>query len=138
MEKTIFKGSPSQLSNIPFYFVCLLLSPFLVGILMFLIRFLKTKFTKIEITEERIIEQTGILSRKTDEAELYRVKDIRLDEPFYLRIFGLSNILIVTSDKTSPIISLLGIKDGNKLRKELRDLVELRRDKKGVRERDLD
>lgn len=139
MEKTIFKGSPSQLTNIPFYFVCLLLTPiFGLGILMFLVRFLKTKFTKIEITEERIIEQTGILSRKTDETELYRVKDIRLDEPFLLRMFGLSNILIITSDKTSPIISLFGIKDGNKLRKELRDLVELRRDKKGVRERDLD
>lgn len=139
MEKTIFKGSPSQLTNTPFYFVCLLLIPFFgLGILMFLIRFLKTKFTKIEITDERIIEQTGILSRKTDETELYRVKDIRLDEPFFLRIFGLSNILIVTSDKTSPIISLFGIKNGSELRKELRDLVEARRDKKGVRERDLD
>jgi uncharacterized membrane protein YdbT with pleckstrin-like domain len=139
MEKTIFKGSPSQLTNLTFYFVCLLLTPiFGLGILMFLIRFLKTKFTKIEITEERIIEQTGVLSIKTDETELYRVKDIRLDEPFLLRMFGLSNILIVTSDKTSPIISLLGIKNGDKLRKELRDLVEQRRDKKGVRERDLD
>ena len=139
MEKTIFKGSPSQLTNIPFYFVCLFLIPFFfVGILMFLIRFLKTRSTKIEITDERIIEQTGIFSRKTDETELYRVKDIRFDEPFFLRLFGLSNISIVTSDKTSPIISLFGIKNGDKLRKELRDLVEARRDKKGVRERDLD
>jgi len=138
MEKTIFKGSPSQLTNIPFYLVCLLLTPVIgLGILMFLIRFLKTKFTKIEITEERIIEQTGILSRKTDETELYRVKDIRMDEPFFLRMFGLSNILIVTSDKSSPIISLFGVKNGDKLRKELRDLVETRRDKKGVRELDL-
>ena len=104
---------------------------------MFLVRFLKTKFTKFEITDERIIEQNGILSRRTDETELYRVKDIRLEEPLFLRMFGLSTIILVTSDKTSPIIKLCGIKNGNDLRKELRVAVEERRDIKGVKETDL-
>ena len=105
---------------------------------MFLVRFLKTKFTKYEISEERIIETTGVFSRSTDETELYRVKDIRLEEPFFLRMFGLSTILLVTSDKTSPIIALSGVKEGNNLRKTLRDAVEVRRELKGVRERDFE
>ena len=138
-EKTIFKGSPSQVTNFGFYILCVILFPvFGLGLIMFLFRFLKTKFTKFEITDERIIEQTGVLSRKTDETELYRVKDIRLEEPFFLRMFGLSTILLVTSDKTSPIIKLQGVINGNDLRKELRTVVEIRRDKKGVKERDFE
>jgi len=137
-EKLIFEGSPSQLSNLGYYIVCLLLLPiFGIGLVLFLIRFLKTKFTKFEIDNERIIEKTGVLSRRTDETELYQVKDIRLEEPLFLRMMGLSTLQIVTSDKSSPLIELSGIKNGNELRKQLRELVEGRRDKKGIVERDL-
>jgi uncharacterized membrane protein YdbT with pleckstrin-like domain len=137
-EKLIVKGSPSQITNFGYYVLCLPLAFIGIGFVMFLVRFLKTKFTKYEISEERIIETTGVFSRSTDETELYRVKDIRLEEPFFLRMFGLSTILLVTSDKTSPIITLSGVKNGNNLRKTLRDAVEARRDLKGVRERDFE
>ncbi len=138
-EKLIFKGSPPQIINFGFYILCVILLPVLgLGLIMFLIRFLKTKFTKYEVTEERIIEQTGVLSRKTNETELYRVKDIQLEEPFFLRMFGFSTILLITSDRSSPIIKLHGVKNGNELRKDLRNAVEARRDLKGVRERDFE
>jgi len=68
-EKTTFKGSPSQLINFGFYILCfLLLFIYGLGLLLFLIRFLKTRYTKFEITDERIIEQIGVFSRtKSDE-----------------------------------------------------------------------
>ena len=53
-------------------------------------------------------------------------------------MFGLSTILLVTSDKTCPIIKIDGIKNGNDLRKELRPIVEIRRDIKGVKIRDFE
>ena len=137
-ERIIYKGSPSQVTNFGYYIICLPLAFIGVGVIMFIIRYLKTQYTKYEITDERIVEQTGILSRKTDETELYRVKDIRLEEPFFLRMFGLSTILLVTSDKSSPLIKVYGVKNGTSLRKELRTLIEARRDKKGVKERDFE
>jgi uncharacterized membrane protein YdbT with pleckstrin-like domain len=138
-EKTTFKGSPSQLLNFGFYILCfLLLFIYGLGLLLFLIRFLKTRYTKFEITDERIIEQIGVFSRTTDETELYRVKDIRLEEPFLLRIFSLSNIIIMTSDKTSPLITIKGVKNEKKITDYLRSKVEKRRDEKGVRETDFE
>jgi uncharacterized membrane protein YdbT with pleckstrin-like domain len=137
-ERIIFKGNPSQIPNIGYYLLCIILAPLLgLGVIMFLVRYLETKFTKFEITNERIIQQNGVLSRRTNETELYRVKDIILDEPFFLRIFGLSNVLIVTSDRTSPLILVNAIENGGIIRRELREAVELRRDKKGVREMDF-
>ncbi len=137
-ERIIFKGNPSQIPNIGYYLLCIILAPLLgLGVIMFLVRYLETKYTKFEITNERIIQQNGVLSRRTNETELYRVKDIILDEPFFLRIFGLSNVLIVTSDRTSPLILVNAIENGGIIRRELREAVELRRDKKGVREMDF-
>ena len=137
-ERIIFKGNPSQIPNIGYYLLCIILAPLLgLGVIMFLVRYLETKFTKFEITNERVIQQNGVLSRRTNETELYRVKDIILDEPFFLRIFGLSNVLIVTSDRTSPLILVNAIENGGVIRRELREAVELRRDKKGVREMDF-
>ena len=137
-ERIIFKGNPSQIPNIGYYLLCIILAPLLgLGVIMFLVRYLETKYTKFEITNERIIQQNGVLSRRTNETELYRVKDIILDEPFFLRIFGLSNVLIVTSDRTSPLILVNAIENGGVIRRELREAVELRRDKKGVREMDF-
>jgi uncharacterized membrane protein YdbT with pleckstrin-like domain len=137
-ERIIFKGNPSQIPNIGYYLLCIILAPLLgLGVIMFLVRYLETRFTKFEITNERVIQQNGVLSRRTNETELYRVKDIILDEPFFLRIFGLSNVLIVTSDRTSPLILVNAIENGGIIRRELREAVELRRDKKGVREMDF-
>jgi uncharacterized membrane protein YdbT with pleckstrin-like domain len=136
-EKTIFKGTPSQLTNLGYYLLCLIFLPaFGLGLIMFIVRYLKTSHTKIEITNERVVTQTGVLSRITNEIELYRVKDIQLSEPFLLRMFGLSNLVLVTSDKSTPFINIKGVKDGNKLRKEIRTFVEERRDKKNIREID--
>ena len=42
---------------------------------MSLARYLETRFTRFEITSERIRITTGVLSRRMEELELYRVKD---------------------------------------------------------------
>jgi uncharacterized membrane protein YdbT with pleckstrin-like domain len=92
----------------------------------------------IRITSERIITEKGVLSKTTDELELFRVKDIRLDEPFIFRMLGLSNIVLVTSDKTNPKLRVSAIEKGKDLRETLRKTVEERRKAKGVVERDYD
>jgi uncharacterized membrane protein YdbT with pleckstrin-like domain len=105
---------------------------------MFLIRFFQTKYASVEVNSERLIERSGVFSRKTDELELYRVKDIRHVEPFWLRLFGLSDIVLYTSDKSTPVIVLRAIENGEIVRALIRDAVESRRAIKGVKERDID
>ena len=99
-------------------------------------RYLTIRTWKIVVTNQRITEEKGVLSRSTDELELFRVKDIKLDEPLWIRIFGLSNIVLHTSDRTSPTVIIPAIKGGKELREKLRDLVDQRREQKGVRETD--
>ncbi|WP_299604012.1 PH domain-containing protein [uncultured Aquimarina sp.] len=138
VENNIWKGTPSQWMNFMFYICCvILIVVFGLGLILALWKFLDTKYNKVTITDQRIIEKRGILSISTNQLELYRVKDIRLEQPLILRIFGLSNIILTTSDSTDPLYILKGIEEGNTLTEKIRIAVDRRRDVKGVKELDF-
>jgi membrane protein YdbS with pleckstrin-like domain len=137
-EKEIWKGSPSQWTNFRTYVFCILFIWLLIPIFIALWRFLLVKTWKIEITDQRLIEEKGVLTKETAELELYRVKDIRLEQPFFLRLVGLSNIILATSDRTHSIVKIPAIKDGKNLREKLRVAIDARREKKKVRETDFE
>ena len=138
-EKDIWNGSPSQWINFSSYLFWLLPASWLgLGIIFSLWKYLTVKTWKFRITNERIIDEKGVLSRVTNELELFRVKDITLQQPFWLRLVGLSNIQMVTSDRSNPVFTIPGVKNGKQLREELRFAVDKRRTEKGVVERDFD
>ena len=137
-EKEIWNGSPSQWTNFGTYAMCIIFCLLIFPIFIALWRFLVVKTWKIKITNQRLIEKKGVLSKTTEELELYRVKDIRLDQPFFYRLVGLSNVILVTSDRTNPIVTIPAVTDGKNLKEKLRTAVDIRRDKKGVRETDFE
>lgn len=136
-EDVIWKGTPSQLINIKCYLFCGALFWVVVPLFVMFWQYLKVKSFIYEFTSERLILKKGIFNRLTDQVELYRVKDIRLEEPFLMRIFGLGNIVLVTSDKTLGDILLPAMRDSENLKDKIRHTVEKLREKKNVREMDF-
>ena len=98
---------------------------------------LLVKSVKYEISSERIKITTGIFSKQTNAMELYRIKDYFLNEPFFFRLFHLGNIVVLTSDQSTPQIVMRAIHGAKPLMDELRTNVEMRRDAKKVREVDF-
>jgi uncharacterized membrane protein YdbT with pleckstrin-like domain len=94
--------------------------------------------TKYELTTQRLRIRTGVFSKHLEELELYRVRDYKLDQPFFQRLFSLSTITLQTSDKSTPFIVLKAIKSGEAMREQMRAHVETARRQRGVREIDLD
>lgn len=115
---------------------------FYVGIgcfsfILFLWSWLTVSMIEYKLTDERLTIKIGVLNRVTDELELYRVKDYVLDEPLISRIFGLSNIVLHTSDISNPVLRLEGIEKGSEILAKIRSNVEEQRRLKGVRELDV-
>jgi len=79
-----------------------------------------------------------VIARHSDELELYRVKDTTLTQSPLLRLFRLGDIVLDTSDVSSPrwVIRAVPIERARALRETLRGLVEGLRGRKGVREID--
>lgn len=109
---------------------------FFIAPLYALSAWLKVYCHKYQISTERLHEEIGVLSKVTSEVELYRVKDITFAQPFSLRMFGCGNIILDTSDKSTPIVVLHAIKNARPVIDLIRKNVDIMRTKKGVREID--
>lgn len=136
-EETVWTGSPSQWLNAGKFALCLLatLTGFLaiVAIPYAIWRWFVVKNIRYELSTQRLKCHSGVLNKTTEELELYRVKDSRFDEPFLMRMVGLGNVTVVSSDSTTPTTSLLALREGGPLREKIRALVEERREQKRVR-----
>lgn len=137
-EKALWSGAPSQVINLPVYILCAILFWLVIPLFVILWRWLVVRNTKYELTSERLKMRRGVLNKHMDEVELYRVRDYKLEEPLFLRLFGLGNITLRTSDRSHPVLSLRAIRNGEQLYDQIRDAVEQCRARKGVREVDVE
>lgn len=108
----------------------------IIAVLFLGYRILKIWCTQYEITTGELKHTYGILHRRHDFIELYRVKDFHVDRPLLYRIFGLGNLRIYTSDKTSPVFRLVAIREPQEIYIILRERVEQNRREKHVFEVD--
>ena len=74
------------------------------------------------------------MSKRTEDLELYRVRDITLEKPFIFRLFSKGNIRLITSDHSSPDALLMAVPEADELMDLIRKHVEICRDRKRVRE----
>jgi uncharacterized membrane protein YdbT with pleckstrin-like domain len=155
-EQRVWVGSPSQFKNAFSFFVAALLVLGIVfgtlvvkfwppgiafvgiPILYIFFRRMAVKAQVFELTSERLLTSHGVLSRTTDSLELYRVKDMRIIQPLALRMVGLENIELMTSDETSPRVVLDHIPASIHLADQIRAHVEACRLAKGTREVELE
>ena len=152
-ETVLWQGSPSQWTNFGAYIVCLLLTAgviagylftperqiwILAGLALPLIyglsRWWRTRGQRYEITSERIRISTGLLSRRTSEIELYRVRDYTVEEPFWLRLIGRGNLIIETADRTTAHVVIRAVPGVNALKDQVRAHTERMRQIRGVRD----
>lgn len=136
-EPVVWQGSSSQFVNIGAFTLwgLLGLTVFLLPISIAIITwtYLTTKNRKYELTAQRVKTHSGVLSKQTDTEELYRVKDSRLEQPFFLRIFGLGNVILFSTDISSPTLVIEAVPNARALHDQIRNLVEKCRDEKRVR-----
>lgn len=137
-ERTVWTGTPSQVINLPVFIVCGLLFWLIVPLFIMVWKWLVIWNTRYELTTERLKTRVGVINKKMDELELYRVRDYKLDQPLMLRVFSLGNIILQTSDRSNPVVMLRAVPDAEQLREQIRALVEECRRQKGVREVDVE
>jgi len=148
-ETTLFKGSSSFVVSLGTFLLgsmivvaaivgAIVLSIWLlivagVTLILMAVRWIVIRSRTYELTTERVRVRTGIVNKRTDEMELYRVEDITLFEPLVQRLFGVGTIRIATNDTSTPTLEIEAIRGAAELREQLRKSVEACRDRTRVR-----
>ncbi len=138
VETQVWTGRPSQIVNLGGFIWCALLCWLVIPILVAIWRYLLVRTMTYELTTQRFRVTHGVVARRTDELELYRVKDSEFSQTLFQRLFGLGTIAMATSDESSPlaVIACIPASRAKELREQIRNLVEDLRDRKRVREID--
>lgn len=137
-EETLWIGTSSHVSKLGTYLLCLLFCWLIVPIFIAVWTALKINSTRYQLTTERLQITEGVFSKRTEQIELYRVKDLTLEFPFIYRMFSKGNILFFTSDHTLQNFSLEAISNADGVMDVVREQVELCREQKRVREVDIE
>ena len=94
-------------------------------------------FTRYFLYDDKLIIDTGLLSRREEEVRLYRIMDITLNRSLEERIFGLGTIHCCSGDKTSPEFDIKRIKLPREVKERLSDMIEAERMRRHVGTREF-
>ena len=133
-ERVIFEGRPAVIPGVGALLLCILT----VG-LAAIVFWLRSLARHYRITNERIVVETGVFSKRTEQVDLYRITDYVVERPFGQRLMGTGNITLEAMDRTTPKIEVRAIKtDVMGLYEQLRVATEKEKRRRGVRVVDFD
>jgi uncharacterized membrane protein YdbT with pleckstrin-like domain len=128
-EQLLFEGKPALVQSVG----VLLLAILTLG-LWLLPCWWRSSGTKYRVTTRRVVVETGVLSKRMEQVDLYRINDYTVDRPLSQRLVGTGNLILKTVDKTTPEITLAGIAtDVVALYERLREATEADKLRRGVR-----
>jgi len=128
-EETLYEGHPALISSLS----ALLVTVLTLG-LGALYYWALSSGVRYKVTTRRVIVERGLLSKRLEQVDAYRIKDYVVDRPFAQRLMGTGNLLLITMDTTTPNMELRGLKtDVVALYDRLRAAAEQDRARRGVR-----
>lgn len=98
---------------------------------------LPLSFTTYRLTEEKILINTGFLSIKEEEIQLYRIMDVTLKCSLWQRLFKVGTIHCCSGDKTTPEFDIKDIKNPAEVKELLSKNIEIQRDSKRIAGREF-
>ncbi len=128
-EQLLFQGHPALVPGLG----TLLLVIFTLGLALPVLWF-RRREKSYKITTQRVVLETGLLSKQLEQIDLYRITDYVVERPFSQRLLGTGNLVLEAMDNTSPELRLDALRtDVVALYEKLRTATEVEKRRRGVR-----
>jgi membrane protein YdbS with pleckstrin-like domain len=108
------------------------LVPVALGMLPLLVVWVHVKSSSYRLTTQRLFVRRGWMSRHLNELELYRVKDVVVDQRFLQRLLGYGTVTIIADDDSTPTVSLAGVSGPTQVKEMIRTQYRASRQREGV------
>lgn len=87
---------------------------------------------RFRVTNTVIEFERGMLSKRIDVLQLWRVRDVVYKQNLVDRILGIAHVEVVAQDTTNPDLEIVGMPASRQLFEQLRDSIEIQRQAKNV------
>ena len=127
LERTLFSGHPAALHSLGQW----ALTVITLGIAG-LAYWLTSRSTRFELTTQRVRIERGLLSKSTQDIELYRIDDIVIEQPIGMRLLGHGRLILRSTDRSLPEVRIAGVPNFSSLADQLREHALRERERRGV------
>jgi membrane protein YdbS with pleckstrin-like domain len=108
------------------------LVPLALGVLVLLLLWIRVKSSSYRLTTQRLFVRRGWLAKHVNELELYRVKDVVVDQAGLQRLLGYGTITVLAADDTTPETDLVGVSSPTSVKEMIRTQYRAARQREGV------
>lgn len=115
----------------------LLVAAFGLGLLILAWVWYRIHSVQYRLTSQRLFVRRGLIARKVEEVELFRVKDVKMDQSLLQRILNVGAITVLSTDDSMPEIKMIGVPDPVNVKETLRTQYRAARKREGVQAAEL-
>jgi hypothetical protein len=87
---------------------------------------------KFRVTNTVIEYERGLLSKRIDVLQLWRIRDVVYKQNLIDRLLGIAHVEVVAQDVKNPDLEIVGLPASRQLFEQLRDSIEIQRQAKNV------
>jgi membrane protein YdbS with pleckstrin-like domain len=157
-RRTIYEGSPSWKAYLGYYMA----AGFLAAVLIWILKVkdgdgaslptklfdvvvpivaavaygfalnIKRRSTKFRVTTTVIEYERGLISKRIDMVQLWRIRDVVYKQTIIDRLLGIAHVEVVAQDVKNPDLEIVGMPASRQLFEQLRDSIEIQRQAKNV------
>lgn len=109
-----------------------LLPAFGLGLIFLIDVWVRRRSIHYRLTNQRFFTRTGFIARKVEELELFRVKDVKVQQSMLQRLLRIGSVTIYSSDDTAPEIRLLGVRRPDEVKETIRTCYRSSRRREGM------
>lgn len=120
------------IEDMPLGTMATFVSLFLLLVLAY--RFACLRRIRYRVGREQLVSEHGLLCRKVNYMELYRIIDFQEHQSLMQQLCGLKTVSLLSTDRSSPRLDLIGIRYENDIVSLIRERVEYNKRKKGIYE----
>jgi membrane protein YdbS with pleckstrin-like domain len=131
-EEVLWEGNPTWRAWAFNWILGWVLLPVVVGAFLLVPIWARMKSSRWKLTSRRIETETGLLSKKVDTLELWRVKDAEFRQTLMDRMFGVSCIVVTAHDGALPVMEIRGVPGDRAIYDKLMAAVMDARQQRGV------
>lgn len=84
------------------------------------VRAARLRSTRYRLTNQRLVVESGLVSRSMVEVDLRTVDDLVFHQGLVDRLLGIGTVGVISSDRNTPRLQLLGVKDPRGIRELIR------------------
>lgn len=132
-ERELLSLQPTAKAFLGTLILGVILLPFIVGLFLLLYVWYKVVSLKYRLTTQRLFVQKGLIAKRLDEIELFRIKDVTVHQGILQRILGFGTINVLSTDDSNPHVSLIGINRPVNVKETIRNSFRAARKREGVR-----